>query len=201
MQTECMTDQFEFEACNGRKVVGAFDGGAITSDAGCLLLRQTDRAIGLIDRVVACFSDRRNPARVVHSLHSLLSQRIMGLAPGYEDVNDHDELRHDPVLALVGGSPSSGRSDCAALAGKSTLNRLEHSSSDDLSARYHKFNHDSNAIERLFVDMFIETHDRPPGEIILDVDATDDVLHGEQEGRFYRACLCRVDSVSFRARI
>ena len=193
MQTECMTDHFEFEAFEGRKVVGAFDGGAMTSDAGCLLLRQADKTIGLIDRVAGCFTDLRHPDRIVHSLRSLLSQRIMGLALGYEDVNDHDLLRNDPVFALVGSSLSSARIDCAPLAGKSTLNRLEHCQSGDLPARYHKFGHDGNAIERLFVDLFIEAHAKPPREIVIDVDATDDPLHGEQEGRFYHGyygCYC-----------
>jgi hypothetical protein len=154
-------------------VVAAFDGGAVTSDGGALLLRHTDRAIGLIERVAACFVDGREQDQVVHTLAALVGQRIAGIALGYEDVNDHDELRHDPVLALFAEKLEPKRSDCAPLAGKSTLNRLEHAPwrPDD---RYHKIGHDPAALANLFVDLFLEAQPRPPKQIVLDLDATDD---------------------------
>ena len=192
MQTECSAEQFEFEGFGQRRVVAAFDGGAVTSDAGGLLLRHTDRAIGLIDRVAACCQDERAQDQVVHTLSALVGQRIVGIALGYEDVNDHDELRHDPVLALLADRLEPKRADCAPLAGKSTLNRLEHA---PLRAdhRYHKVDHDPAALANLFVDLFLEAHRRPPKPITLDLDATDAPLHGQQEGRFfhgYYGCYC-----------
>jgi hypothetical protein len=192
MQTECSAEQLEFEGFAGRRVVAAFDGGALTSDAGALLLREADRAIGLSRRVSACFRDGRCPQRVVHALRTLIGQRIVGLALGYEDVNDHDDLRFDPVLALWSDRLAPQRKGCAALAGKSTINRLEHaprSSSD----RYRKIAVDGSAIEGLFVDLFLDAHDEAPREIVLDLDATDDPLHGSQEGRFFHGyydCWC-----------
>jgi hypothetical protein len=192
MPTECTTAQFEFEGFERRRVVAAFDGGAVTSDSGALLLRHTDRAIGLIERVAACFADHREQDQVEYSVGTLVGQRIVGLALGYEDVSDHDELRHDPVLALFADRLEPKRSDCAALAGKSTLNRLEHAPlrPDD---RYHKIGHDPTALANLFIDLFLEAHRRPPKQIVLDLDATDDPLHGQQEGRFfhgYYSCYC-----------
>ena len=163
---------------------------AITSDAGALLLRHTDKAIGLFDRVAACFSDQRNPGLVVHSLQTMVSQRITAIALGYEDIDDHDTLRHDRLLGLLGDGLAPKRRDCAALAGKSTLNRLEHAPVG-AATRYHRIGHDTAAIEGLFVDLFIEAHKTPPREIVLDLDATDDPVHGHQEGRFfhgYGAC-------------
>ena len=192
MQTQCISDQLQFEGLEGRKVVAGFDGGAISSDAGAVLLRHTDRAIGLFDRVASCFDDRRDPRCTVHSVRTLVAQRITAIALGYEDVDDHDWLRHDPVLGLLSGSLASGRADCAPLAGKSTLNRLEHAPEGD-AERYRKISHDGQAIEGLFVDLFLEAHDKPPREIVLDLDATDDPLHGSQEGRFfhgYYGCYC-----------
>jgi hypothetical protein len=192
MPTECTTEQFEFEGFERRRVVVAFDGGALTSDAGALLLRHTDRAIGLIERVAACFADHREQDQVEYSVGTLVGQRIVGIALGYEDVSDHDELRHDPVLALFADRLEPKRADCAPLAGKSTLNRLEHAPlrPDD---RYHKIDHDPEALGHLFVELFLEAHKRPPKQIVLDLDATDDPLHGQQEGRFfhgYYACYC-----------
>ena len=192
MQTDCICDQLEFEGFDGRKVVAGFDGGAITSDAGALLVRHTDGAIGLFDRVAACFIDRRDPNGTVHSVQTLVGQRIAAIALGYEDVDDHDTLRHDPVLALLSQSLTPRRADCAVLAGKSTLNRLEHGRVGE-PGRYHKIGHDAAAIEALFVDLFVEAHDKPPAEIVLDLDATDDPLHGHQEGRFFHGyynCYC-----------
>jgi hypothetical protein len=184
MPTECTAPQLEFEGFCGRRVVTAFDGGAITSDAGALLLRSTDRAIGLIRRVAKCFRDGRDPDRIEHAIETLIGQRIVGLALGYEDLNDHDDLRHDPVLALLSDKLEPRRSDCALLAGKSTLNRLE-TAPETGDARYHKIGVDDAALESAFIDLFLEQHQRAPERIILDLDATDDPLHGHQEGRFF----------------
>jgi hypothetical protein len=191
MPTHCSRDLFGYEAVEGRWVVAAFDGGEVTSDAGALLLGATDRAIGLVTRFAACFADGRAQAQVEHSVAAMVAQRIFGIALGYEDLVDHDQLRHDPVLAALAGKLTARRKDCAPLAGKSTLNRLEHASSEP--SRYHKIGHDGAAIEGLFVDLFLEAHKTPPKRIILDLDATDDPLHGHQEGRFFHGyydCYC-----------
>jgi hypothetical protein len=192
MQTECSAGQFEFEGFDGRRVVAAFDGGAVTSDAGTVLLREADRAIGLIERVAACFIDHRDVEQVIHALPTLIGQRIVAIALGYEDVNDHDTLRFDPVLALFSDRLEAKRKDCAPLAGKSTINRLEHAPRDG-GERYHKIGHDAKALERVFVDVFLDAYGKPPEEIVLDLDATDDPLHGDQEGRFFHGyydCWC-----------
>jgi hypothetical protein len=163
----------------------------VTSDAGGLLLGATDRVIDLVDRFAACFRDRRRQDLVEHALTTLIGQRVFGIALGYEDLNDHDDLRHDPVLAVLAGKLSSKRETCAALAGKSTLNRLELSRLQP--TRYHKIAYDEAAIEALPVTLFLEAHARPPNQIILDLDATDDPLHGHQEGRFFHGyydCYC-----------
>jgi hypothetical protein len=189
--TECNPTMFEFAPVKGHQVVASFDGGAITSDAGALLLGETDRVILLTERFAACFVDLRMPALVEHEVSTMVLQRVVGIALGYEDLNDHDELRHDPVLAVLAGKLAAKRADCAPLAGKSTLNRLELSRPEP--TRYHKVSHDAAAIEALFVDVFLEAHRRAPGQIILDLDATDDPLHGNQEGRFFHGyydCHC-----------
>lgn len=183
MQTECIPVNFGFEAVEGRNVVAAFDGGTITSDAGGLLLGAADRAIRLVDRFASCFTDRRSQAHVEHSVARLVRQRIFAIALGYEDLNDHETLRHDPVMAVLAGKLKARRANCAAVAGKSTLNRLELSKPEP--SRYHKISHDADAVDRLFVDLFLEAHRTAPREITLDLDATDDPLHGEQEGRFF----------------
>jgi hypothetical protein len=183
MQTDCIPDLFGFEPVEGRPVVAAFDGGSITSDAGALLLGATDRAIGLINRFAACFRDFRCPGLIEHEVETLIGQRVFGLAQGYEDLIDHDQLRHDPVMAILAGKLEARREDCAPVAGKSTLNRLELSRPEP--TRYHKISHDPAMIEGLLVDVFVEAHRSPPKEIILDLDATDDPLHGHQEGRFF----------------
>ena len=184
MLTECSRDLFGFEAVEGRQVVAAFDGGQVTSDAGALLLGAANRAIGLVQRLARCFADWRCQELVEHSVETMLMQRICGLALGYEDLVDHDELRHDPVLATLVGKLEAHRADCAPLAGKSTLNRLEHAPTSALD-RYHKIGHEPRAIEGLFVELFLEAHKQPPERIVLDLDATDDPLHGHQEGRFF----------------
>jgi hypothetical protein len=183
MATECSSELLAFAPVEGRAVVAGFDGGAITSDAGALLLGAVDRAIGLIGRFAACFIDRRRPEYVEHLVPTLIGQRVFGLALGYEDINDHDDLRHDPVMAVLAGKLSARRADCAPVAGKSTLNRLE--LSRDVATRYRKIAHDAAAIAELFVTLFLEAHKTAPQEIIVDLDATDDPLHGHQEGRFF----------------
>lgn len=183
MPTECIPDLFGFEPVESRRVEAAFDGGRMTSDAGGLLLGRTARALGLIDRFAGCFDDRRDPALIEHEVATLVGQRVYGIALGYEDLNDHDRVRHDPVFGVLAGKLVARRKDCAAVAGKSTLNRLELSRAEP--SRYHKIGHDGAAIERLFVDLFMEAHAAAPDQIILDLDATDDLIHGEQEGRFF----------------
>ncbi len=183
MLTEYSRDLFGYEVVEGRQVVAGFDGGQVTSDAGALLLGAADRALGLVGRLAGCFTDGRAPELVEHTVETMLMQRICGIALGYEDLVDHDELRHDPVLATLAGKLEARRKDCAPLAGKSTLNRLEHAPL--VPSQYHKIGHDAAAIEGWFVDLFLEAHKTPPKEIILDLDATDDPVHGHQEGRFF----------------
>jgi len=156
-----------------------------------LLLKTTDRAIGLIDRFAACFHDERQRHLIEHEVRTLVGQRVFAIALGYEDLNDHDELRHDPMMAVLAGKLTTKREECAPVAGKSTLNRLELSKVEP--TRYHKISHNPVAIRHLFVDLFIEARGRAPREIILDLDATDDPLHGMQEGRFFNGyydCYC-----------
>jgi DDE family transposase len=191
MPTQCSRDLFGYEVVEGRQVVAAFDGGEVTSDAGALLLGATDRAIGLVTRFAACFDDGRVQDQIEHTVEAMVAQRVFGIALGYEDLIDHDQLRHDPVLATLAGKLTAKRRDCAPLAGKSTLNRLEHAPLTP--SRYHKIGHDPVAIEGLFVALFLEAHRTPPPQIILDLDATDDRLHGHQEGRFFHGyydCYC-----------
>ncbi|MGH8630041.1 MAG: IS1380 family transposase, partial [Burkholderiales bacterium] len=162
----------------------AFDGGTVSSDGGALLLKRTDEAIDLIDRLARCFRDARNPQAIEHSVRTLIGQRVFGMALGYEDLNDHESLRYDPVRGALIGKLEAKRKDCAPLAGKSTLNRLELHPLAGVS-RYHKIRPDPEAIERLFVELFLDAHASAPDEIVLDLDATDDPLHGHQEGRFF----------------
>src|ERR1700682_3085900 len=183
MQTECSADLFGFARVEGRAVVAGFDGGRMTSDAGAMLLGATDRAIGLIERFAGCFTDHRAAELVEHTVAGLVRQRVVGIVLGYEDLIDHDQLRHDPVMAVLGGKLEAKRSDCAPLAGKSTLNRLELSRAEP--SRYHKISYDAALIEAVFVDVFLDAHAVPPPQITLDLDATDDPLHGHQEGRFF----------------
>ena len=191
MPTECIAESFDFGIVEGLPVEAAFDGGLVTSDAGALLLGATDRAIGMVDRFAACFHDVRRAEWIEHTVATLVGQRVFAIALGYEDLNDHDELRHDPMMAVLAGKLAARREDCAPVAGKSTLNRLELSKL--APTRYHKISHNPAAIRNLFVDLFLEAHRRAPREIILDLDATDDPLHGEQEGRFFHGyydCYC-----------
>src|SRR5699024_7768198 len=201
MTTECNPEQLAFHALGRREVVGRFDGGRITSDGGGLLLREVDQRIGLIDRLARCFVDHRNPNSIEHPVRDLVAQRTYGLALGYEDLNDHDELRSDSVLALLvgkhdltGRGRKRDRDSGQPLAGSSTLNRLELTTPASAATdRYKRIAANPEAFDRLLVDLFIESHKRPPREIWLDLDATDDPLHGHQEGRFfhgYYRCYC-----------
>jgi len=201
MTTECNPEQLEFHALGGRDVIGRLDGGRITSDGGGMLLREVDKRLGLLERLAGCFGDYRNPNATEHSVQALVAQRVYGLALGYEDLNDHDVLRKDSVLALlVGKQDLTGDARVREqdrgnpLAASSTLNRLELSTPDSApSDRYKKIAADPAALDRLLVDVFLESHRKPPREIWLDLDATDDPLHGHQEGRFfhgYYRCYC-----------
>ena len=193
MKTECSAGQLEFHGLGRRAVVGQFDGGKISSDSGGLLLREVEQRTHILKRLAGCFVDHRDPDQIEHSLESLIKQRVMGLALGYEDLNDHDTLRHDSLLALLsdkqdlsGKTRKRDQDKGCALAGKSTLNRLELTPLDaGAASRYKKIVADTAGMDELLVDLFLEAHDTAPAEIILDVDATDDPLHGNQEGRFF----------------
>jgi hypothetical protein len=191
--TECSQREIRFEGCGRREVVARFDGGDITSDAGGLLLLEADRRIRLLGRFAECFDDHRSPELIEHSVRELASQRVLALAHGYEDLNDHDELCRDPMLALLVGKrdPKGGdrrrKGDRGkALASSSTLNRLELSRPGQARGhRYKRVELDFAAVDRLLVDVFLEAHASAPDEIVIDLDATDDPLHGQQEGRFF----------------
>lgn len=194
MNTECTPTQLEFHALGKREVISRFDGGTITSDAGGLLLRETEKRTGIIAGFAKCFEDLRDPDLIEHTVTELVGQRIYGLALGYEDLNDHDELRHDPLFAVLVGKEDAegkervrGRDKGKATAGKSTLNRLELTPENPSEAelRYKKIIMKPEEVDRLFVDVFLQAHDEAPEEIVLDLDATDDPLHGQQEGRFF----------------
>jgi hypothetical protein len=194
MVAECITTNFEFQPLGRREVVGRFDGGTITSDAGALLLRELEAKTGLLRRFAECFNDYRDPELIEHTVEELIKQRVFGIALGYEDLNDHDDLRHDPLLAvLVGKRDPTGedrvrqRDKGKALAGKSTLNRLELTPvGASASSRYKKIVAECSTIEQFFVEEFLNSYDEPPEEIILDFDPTDDQIHGSQLGRFYQ---------------
>ena len=191
MPPECSAERLDFGTVDGRAVEAAFDAGLVTSDAGALLLGAADRAIDLVRRFASCFHDERRREYVEHEVATLVGQRVFAIALGYEDLNDHDELRHDPMMAVLAGKLAAQREDCAPVAGKSTLNRLELSRLQP--TRYHKISHNPMAVRDLLVELFLEAHERAPKQIILDLDATDDPVHGEQEGRFFHGyydCYC-----------
>jgi len=183
----------DFPMLGSRQVVAAFDGGDISSDGGSLLLRKTEELTAIIRQFAECFTDHRDPELIEHSLEHLVAQRIYALALGYEDLNDHDDLRHDPLLAtIVGKNDPTGQSRVRkrdqgkALAGKSTLNRLELTPvGADEESRYKKITCQTRAVEDLFVALFLQAYPVPPDRIVLDVDATDDPIHGHQLGRFF----------------
>jgi hypothetical protein len=199
--TDCTFQRFEFQGPAKRPIVASFDGGEIVTEGGAVLLQEVERQTRLVQRFAACFEDHRDVSRVEHSTESLVKQRVLGIALGYEDLNDHDELRKNPLLAAVAGksdptgkSRRQARDQGKALAGKSTLHRLEWSvagkGQDD---RYRRMSLDEDAVDAFFVDAFLDSYTKPPKRIILDLDATDDPLHGSQEGRFfhgYYKCYC-----------
>ena len=183
MTAECSRVVLEFHPLKRREIRARFDGGAITSDGGGLLLRDVEKRTGIIRQFAACFSDHRDPDRIDHTVWELVAQRVYGLALGYEDLNDHDELRKDPLLAVL-VEKSDPRKE--AWAGKSTLNRLELTGATvGEQERYKKIVLDHGAVDHMLVDVFLQAHQGAPREIILDLDATDDPLHGNQEGRFF----------------
>jgi len=176
--TECTQESFSFAAHFSRRVEAGFTAGQVSSDGGALLLREADHRINLLGRLGACFLDGRSPLLVRHQLSEMLSQRIYGLALGYEDLNDHEQLRTDPLLGLLSGK----RKLEEPLAGKSTLNRLE---LVGRTGRYHKIGYSAESIDRLLVDLYLESQATPPEEIVLDLDATDIPLYGHQPERFF----------------
>ena len=193
MDTECSAEQLEFHGLGRRKVIGRFDGGRISSDGGGVLLRETEQRTHILKRLAECFIDYRDPELIEHSVESLIKQRVIAMALGYEDLNDHDALRQDVLLALLSDKPDPtganrlrAEDKGKALASKSTLNRLELTPvGSSEKSRYKKIEADLEAIDRLLVEVFTESYPRPPQEIVLDLDATDDPLHGHQEGRFF----------------
>ena len=193
MTTQCNATKLTFHELDSREVVGRFDGGEITSDAGGLLLREVEKRTRILGRMSECFDDHRDPERIEHSVESLVKQRVMGLCLGYEDLNDHDELCRDRMMALLcesadmKGERRHKESDRGkALAGKSTLNRMEMTPVKESDRRYKRIGADTAGLDALLVDVFLEAHeDEAPVEVVLDVDATDDPLHGEQEGRYF----------------
>ena len=194
MATQCTATQLPFHPFGRREVVARFNAGHLTSDGGALLLREADLRLDLTRRIAACFADGRQSGRVEHGVQELVAQRVHGLALGYEDLNDHDRLRSDPLLALAAGKadPSGlkrarARDRGHALAGSSTLNRLElgEPKAHEKRWRYSKIVADGEALDRLLVKLFLESHAQAPETVWLDLDATDDPLHGAQEGRFF----------------
>jgi Transposase DDE domain group 1 len=201
LHADCSSQRFLFQGPGQREIVAAFDGGRITSDGGVLLLGEVDRRRRIVGRFAACFDDARECGQVEHSVEELLRQRVFALALGYEDLNDHDELRSDALLAaVVGKSDPTGearvreRDRGKALAGKSTLHRLEWGESEEVGEdRYRRIAVSSEAVDAFFVEVFLDAYDEAPEEIVLDLDATDNPLYGRQEGRFfhgYYGCYC-----------
>jgi len=178
LMTECTQESFAFTAHFSRRVEARFTAGRVSSDGGSLLLREAEGKINLLGRLADCFRDGRDAEKVEHKLGEMLSQRIYGLALGYEDLNDHEQLRSDPLLALLSGK----RKLDEPLAGKSTLNRLE---LVGRTSRYHKIGYSAEAIDSLLVNLYIESHAAPPDRIVLDLDATDIPLYGHQPERFF----------------
>jgi hypothetical protein len=193
METQCIQEQMVFQQLGRREVIGRFDGGTISSDAGGVLLREVERQCGIVKRVAGCFQDYRDPERIEHSVEELIKQRVYAIALGYEDLNDHDSLRHDLVMGLLceksdpsGSNRVRERDRGKAIAGKSTLNRLELTPEGaNENSRYKKIVAQGEQIEDVMVDVSMECEVQAPAEVVLDVDATDDPLYGKQEGRFF----------------
>ena len=186
--TDRIPKQFRFEQAKSPPVVVNFNGGQVTSDAGLSLIAELDRKLQITLRLAKCFQDYRSSNRIDHSIENLIAQRIYGLVMGYEDLNDHEELRHDPMFAIALQKRIGIENEPVILAGKSTLNRLEHCPEDvdqGADSRYHKIGHSSSEIESLFVNIFLESYSKEPRQIILDLDVTDDLVHGNQEQVFF----------------
>jgi hypothetical protein len=193
MTTECIQSSFEFHRLGRREVTARFDGGDITTDAGGLLLREVDAQCRIVTRFAQCFSDHCKADQVEHTLESLIAQRVYGLALGYEDLNHHEQLRRDPLMAVLAGKQdpkgedrrrASGRRQ--ACAGKSTLNRLELTGAEVTpQEKYKKIVMHESAVDDLLVDIFVEAQAEVPAEIVLYLDDTDDPVHGNQENRFF----------------
>src|SRR5437773_5881985 len=203
MTTECSQFAFGFHPLKRLEIRAQFDGGAISSDGGGLLLREVEKRIGILHQFASCFTDYRNPDLIEHTVRELVAQRVYGLALGYEDLNDHDQLRADPLLAVLAEKPdptgqtrARERDRGKALAGKSTLNRLELTQAVvEEKERYKKIALDQEAVDRLWVELFIEAHAEPPAEIILDLDATDDPVRSEEhtsELQSHHDLVCRL---------
>lgn len=193
MKTHCNQKTLEFQTENSREIIAHFNGGNISSDSGGLLLRQVEQITGIIRQFAGCFTDYRDPDLTEHTVEELIAQRIYALALGHEDLNDHDELRNDPLLAvMVGKKDPTGkdrirkRDKGKALAGKSTLNRLELTPARASSkSRYKKTTVNKHAVDAFFTNVFLQSYNQPPSIIVLDLDATDDPIHGHQLGRFF----------------
>src|SRR5512147_241700 len=193
METQCNSTYLDFPMLGRREILADFDGGDITSEGGALLLRKTEQLTGIIHQFAACFTDHRKADLIEHTAEELVAHRVDALALGYEDLNDHDDLRRDPLLAtVVGKGDPTGkarrreRDRGKALAGKSTLNRLELTPiGADQDSRYKKITCNTREVERLLVTLFLQAHREPPARIVLDRDATDDPIHGHQLGRFF----------------
>ena len=193
METQCIREQMEFQQLGRRSAIGRFDGGRISSDAGGLLLREVENRTHILKRLAGCFRDYRDKDRIEHTVQSLILQRVYGIALGYEDLNDHDSLRHDVVMGVLSEKQDPSGKDRVreqdqgkAIAGKSTLNRLELTPEGaNEKSRYKKIVADGAAIDCLMVDLFIESYPSAPPEVVLDVDATDDPLYGNQEGKYF----------------
>lgn len=188
VSTDCTPKQFKFEREKTRTVVVNFQGGRVTSDAGLSLIAEIDKKLQITSRLAQCFQDYRQPNRRQHSIENLIAQRIYGLIMGYEDLNDHEELRHDPMFALTIGKRINQENEPIILAGKSTLNRLEHCPENiepGAESRYDRIGHSTTEIEKLFVKIFLESYPKEPKQIILDLDVTDDLVHGNQEQVFF----------------
>ena len=193
METQCIQEQMVFRQLGRREVIGRFDGGMISSDGGGMLLREVERCFGILKRFAGCFRDYRDPQRTEHSLQTLISQRVYGIALGYEDLNDHDSLRHDVMMGVLceksdpsGSERVRKRDQGKAVAGKSTLNRLELTPEQaNEKSRYKKIVAHGDQIDDLMVEVCIQAQPLAPKEVVLDVDATDDLIYGNQQGRFF----------------
>ena len=186
--TKNIPKKFNFGSIKGRKVIADFTGGRITSDAGIILMAELDRKLQITSRFAECFQDYRDSSYTDYSVHQLLAQRVYGIVLGYPDVNDHDKLRYDPAFAIALEKLDFINSKKTGLAGKSTINRLEYCPETILNqkeSRYHRIEHNPKEIEKAFVEIFLASYKKRAREIVLDMDVTDDQVHGNQEGAFF----------------